>query len=224
MGQIWLVRHGQASFGAADYDVLSDTGTTQATATGRWLARQGVRPDRIERGTMRRHRDTLDAMLAATGWDATVTEDAGWDELDHLAVVAASPEAPDDLLTLDRRAFQTLYEQATGRWMSGEHDQEYAETFAGFVARVGTALRRTVAEAGPGRSVLVVSSGGVIAAAAALLVDPLADPAGRGRLWATLNAVLVNAGYSRVIVGSTGARLLSYNEHPHLAGPLLTYR
>ena len=28
-----------------------------------------------------------------------------------------------------------------------------------------------------------------------------------------------------IVVGSTGARLLTFNEHPHLApGPLLTYR
>ncbi|MEZ5193150.1 MAG: hypothetical protein R2734_11940 [Nocardioides sp.] len=67
-----------------------------------------------------------------------------------------------------------------------------------------------------------VSSGGVIAAAGRCSV---ADPGGRGRLWSTLNTVLVNwrllAG---VIVGASGARLLSYNEHPHLAGPLVTYR
>ena len=34
MGVVLLVRHGQASFGAADYDVLSPLGERQAAATG----------------------------------------------------------------------------------------------------------------------------------------------------------------------------------------------
>jgi broad specificity phosphatase PhoE len=34
MGQVLLIRHGQASFGADDYDVLSDLGWTQGRALG----------------------------------------------------------------------------------------------------------------------------------------------------------------------------------------------
>ena len=40
MPTVLLVRHGQASFGAADYDVLSDLGRRQAQAAGRELARR----------------------------------------------------------------------------------------------------------------------------------------------------------------------------------------
>ena len=53
MGQILLVRHGQASWGAADYDVLSDLGEEQGTAVGRALA--DLRPDVVVHGTMLRH-------------------------------------------------------------------------------------------------------------------------------------------------------------------------
>ena len=44
MGQLLLVRHGQASFGAEDYDVLSETGWEQGRRLGAHLVRAGVRP------------------------------------------------------------------------------------------------------------------------------------------------------------------------------------
>ena len=79
--------------------------------------------------------------------------------------------------------------------------------------------------AGPGGTVLVVSSGGPIAAACAALVDPDGDdPAAYARLWNRFNTVTVNSSVTRVVVGSTGRRLLTFNEHPHLEGDTLTYR
>lgn len=222
MGVVLLVRHGQASFGADDYDVLSDTGWEQGRLLGSWLAGRGVDPTVVVQGGMRRHRETVDAIRhGAAGWVDPST-DPGWDEFDHLAVVAAYPDLPPG--DLDRRAFQRAFEQATARWTGGGHDEEYAEPWPAFRARVASSMASAVAQAGSGRTVVVVSSGGPIAAACAALVDPEADGATFARLWSRLNTVMVNASYSRVVVGSTGARLLTFNEHPHLEGEHLTYR
>ena len=68
MGQILLVRHGQASFGAEDYDVLSETGWAQGRLLGAWLAERGTVPTALVRGDMRRHRETLEAMIEGAGW------------------------------------------------------------------------------------------------------------------------------------------------------------
>ena len=38
-----LVRHGQASFGAADYDQLSDRGVEQSRRLGQWLVDGGLK-------------------------------------------------------------------------------------------------------------------------------------------------------------------------------------
>ena len=81
-----------------------------------------------------------------------------------------------------------------------------------------------VAEAGSGSTVVVVTSGGPIAVVAASLVDPDADVARIGALWGRFNTVVVNAAVTRVVVGATGARLLSFNEHAHLGPDLRTYR
>ncbi|MBB6628077.1 histidine phosphatase family protein [Nocardioides sp. KIGAM211] len=226
MGVVLLVRHGQASFGAEDYDVLSETGWEQARLLGRHLAAAGVRPDAVVRGGMRRHRETAEGLLEGAGWTTPPEEDTDWDEFDHLGVVAAYPDLPTH--ELDRREFQHVFELATARWTSGEHDADYPEPFGGFSGRVGAALARAQERAGSGRTVVVISSGGPIAACCGALVAPEPtgepDPALTWALWGRFNTVVVNTSVTRVVVGSTGARLLTFNEHAHLAGDTLTYR
>ncbi len=222
MGQILLVRHGQASFGAEDYDVLSETGWTQGRQLGAWLAERGTTPTVLVHGAMRRQRETLIAMVEGAGWTGPQAEvDRGWDEFDHIGIVASYPDLPEG--DLDSRAFQRVFERATVRWISGEHDG-YPETYAGFVTRVRAALDRAGQGAGPSGLVVVVSSGGPIAAACAALVDPDGDDAARARVWQRLNTVTVNSSVTRVLVGSTGPRLLTFNEHSHLSADTVTYR
>ena len=67
MGQLLLVRHGQASWDADDYDVLSETGWEQSRLLGQALAARGIMPDVVVHGGMRRHRETAEACLAELG-------------------------------------------------------------------------------------------------------------------------------------------------------------
>ena len=222
MGVVILVRHGQASFGADDYDVLSETGWEQGRLLGDWLRARAEKPTAVVRGSMRRHRETCEAIRqSASGWtDAAV--DPGWDEFDHLGVVTAYLDVPAG--HLDNRAFQRLFELATARWTAGEHDGEYDEPWSAFRARVTDSLEAACARAGPGGTVVVVTSGGPIAAACAALIDPGADDVTFGRLWSRFNTTIVNSSFTRVVVGATGARILTFNEHPHLEDEHLTYR
>ena len=229
MGVVLLVRHGQASFGADDYDVLSETGWEQSRILGRYLAERGVTPDVVVRGDMRRHRETAEGMLEGGGWSTAVEAAPGWNEFDHLGVVATLPRSemadlPHDR-ELDRREFQQVFERATRRWTGGGHDAEYPESYPAFRTRVGAALIRAADSAGSGSTVVVVSSGGPIGSACASLVAPPdADASVLAALWARFNAVTVNTSVTRLVVGSTGARMLTFNEHAHLEGEHLTYR
>lgn len=89
MKQILLVRHGQASFGKRDYDALSERGHEQARVLGRALAEQGVVPDLVVRGGLRRHEETVAGMLTGLGESIPEQVDVGWDEFDfqHLIEV-----------------------------------------------------------------------------------------------------------------------------------------
>jgi broad specificity phosphatase PhoE len=171
---------------------------------------------------MRRHRETAEAMAGAAGWEVAVTTDPGWDEFDHLAVLAADPDAAG--AAADRREFQRAFERATARWTAGRHDADYAETWSGFRHRCAGALLRACDRAGRGEVVVVVTSGGPVAAACAALLDPAATDDAFARTWSRLNTVLVNTATTRVVVGASGPRLLTFNEHPHLEEERLTYR
>ena len=223
MGVLLIVRHGQASFGAADYDVLSDAGWAQGRRLGAWLGEQGIRPTAVVRGDMRRHRETLEAMQETAGapWPEP-TLDPHWNEFDHLGVLTAVTGTPSH--PADRRTFQQVFERATEAWAAGAGDGAH-ETFEEFVARTRGALGRAADLAGPGQTVVVVTSGGPIGICAATLVDPTgADLTVTARLWQRFNTVAANSGVSRVVVGSTGPRLLTFNEHAHLDAEHLTYR
>jgi broad specificity phosphatase PhoE len=208
VGQVLLVRHGQASWGAADYDVLSPLGERQATATGTFLA--GVRPDAVVHGLMERQRRTAELMAEAAGWSLAPSVDGRWDEMDHLGVLDAQPRDFDG--EPDPRQFQAWFEKATGRWLSGAHDGEYAESWPEFRDRVLAGLDAL----GDGITVIVTSGGPISIVVAHLLESPAA--------YQRIAPVVVNASVTKVVVGRRGHTLVSFNEQGHLPGPLLTYR
>lgn len=210
MGQIIVVRHGQASWGEADYDVLSPQGEQQAEVLGRTLA--DLAPDVVLHGSMLRQRRTAEIAVTAARWDLTPRLDERWNEMDHLAVLAAQPKDFDG--EPDRQQFQAWFEAATGRWTSGEHDGEYAESFPAFRDRVAAGLA-DLAEAG---TAVVVTSGGPISAVVTDLLH------GDRTTYARLAPVVINASLTTVVSGRRGLTLVSFNEHRHLADDLVTYR
>lgn len=222
MSVLLLVRHGQASFGAANYDALSPVGHEQARVLGRSLADRGLVPAALVRGAMVRHRETAEGLIEGLGVDVPVTVDQGWDEFDFHHVIDVSPDTAALMAELpaaaDQRAlFQQIFETATSRWTGGEHDDGYHESFPAFRTRVVEALTQAGEGDGP---TLVVSSGGPIAIAAAHLLGAGTDT------WARLNKMAVNTAVTKVISGRSGLALSSYNEQSHLEHDrrLLTYR
>jgi broad specificity phosphatase PhoE len=224
-----LVRHGQASFGARDYDQLSEVGHEQARVLGRALAARGVVPDLVVRGGLRRHDQTAAGIVEGLGTDVRVEVEPGWDEFDFQHVVEvhkplwrSRTAMKADLARTGRprQAFQRAFEEATARWTGGASDHEYAESFPAFGDRVSHALDATAKRLEDHRVVLVVSSGGPIGRACSQVL------AGDASLWAQLNRVAVNTGMSKLIRGSRGLTLSTYNEHSHLEHDrsLVTYR
>lgn len=215
MSVLLLVRHGQASFGADDYDALSELGHEQARILGRSLKARGVRPDRIIRGRMRRHDETAAGILEGLGGGPEPVIDEGWNEFDFLTVLAVHPITPE--ADLDHAGFQRFFEDATARWTAGTFDHEYEETFQSFTDRVAAAFDRT---AGGDGLTLVVTSGGPIGLVASRLT------AGDASLWQRFNRVAVNSAVTKVITGRSGGTLSTFNEHSHLEHDrgLISYR
>lgn len=217
MSVLLLVRHGQASWGAADYDVLSDLGHEQSRLLGKHLARLDVSPSRVWSGGLRRHDETLTSAVQAAGWEADVVTDRRWSEFDHVELMrrydevsTGNPQRPGD--------FNAFFDAAVARWTGGEHDSDYEESFTAFSTRVDAALQGALGSLGAGETGVVFTSGGAVAWVVASLWE-MGVPQ-----WARINPVLLNTGVTKVVTGSRGVNLVSVNEHAHLNGDTLTYR
>lgn len=185
MGQIYLVRHGQASFGEANYDQLSALGFEQARLLGQWFANCRQSFERVVCGSMVRHRQTADTCMGALPRSALAdTEwltDPGFAEFNHVEVIVkhcpefATPErfnAYVASLPDQKRAFEHVFVRAMERWMGGEHDAEYSETWRQFQDRcVGALQRLTELAETKESSTIVFTSGGVISALCKHLLD-----------------------------------------------------
>ena len=65
MATIYLIRHGQASFGAEDYDKLSALGMRQAQVAGEYLRDHGIILDAAYSGELLRQRETARLAIAS---------------------------------------------------------------------------------------------------------------------------------------------------------------
>ncbi|MGH3498706.1 MAG: histidine phosphatase family protein [Nocardioidaceae bacterium] len=203
MSSVVLVRHGQASWGADDYDVLSAAGEEQSRALGRLWKQTGFRPDVLICGSLRRQRETLDLVMEAAGFDLEPVVDPGWNEFEFTVTVA------------EGESFDQVFEDSLDRWYLG--GDGFPERFVDFGERVCAAMERTVARTGEGTA-LVVSSGGPIACVAAGLLGD--EPV----IWRRLSWVLANTGVCRVVDGRSGRSLLTFNEIAHLSQADITFR
>lgn len=154
MGEIVLVRHGQANSHAdneEDYDRLSDLGVTQAKWLGQWLRDQGEVFDTILSGSLHRHRQTAESM----GVDPAI--DARFNEMDYFNLAKALEDSRG-IPYPDQDSFGTHVPLVMKAWHAAEIQGN--ESFASFENRVTAALIEAAVE---GRRVLCVTSGGVIA-------------------------------------------------------------
>ena len=225
MPSILLIRHAQASFGTADYDLLSERGRAQTEALIAGLDRRGIQAQRVVSGGLRRQLDTAGPCAAALGHDVEIDE--RWDEyedrdiLGHHADVPAGLELRPGDAQLSSREFQDILNRALLDWIAAGADGPSDETWPQFHARVTDALRDLAASLDQGQTALVFSSGGAIAALSAWLME--VPP----QALIAFNHVSINTGITKLVVGRGGITLVSSNEHAHLeeseAG-LVTYR
>jgi broad specificity phosphatase PhoE len=215
VGAILLVRHGQASFDGADYDVLSPAGERQARCLGAALAARGVMPASVISGSLRRQRASAAALAGAAGWPAAVSADAAWDEFELSGLV---PPTSAGQQRRDREAFQDALEAGMHRWAGTVGAPHTGESFADFAARAESGLR-TAAERQPrGATTVVVTSAGVIGWLAASLLGAGVEQ------WIRLNRVCVNTGVTTLVAGRRGISLVAFNDHSHLSPQEITYR
>lgn len=218
MTTIYLIRHGQASFGAANYDQLSNKGEQQATLLGQYLAKVLKEPPYVYAGTMQRHQQTAQLALAESFPELAVNSDQGWNEFHHQQVFAkfdARFNKPDELKLAilqeknPRAYLASIFDQAIERWIGNEFDHEYDESWTAFSTRVNgafDALCADLAELQP-RYAVVFSSGGVISTIVGHLLGLDAKSIFQ------LNWSIANTSITTIRLKGNDRQLLSLNEH-----------
>jgi broad specificity phosphatase PhoE len=236
MSEIYLFRHGQASFGTGNYDRLSPTGRRQSEILAAFLDRSDIHFDAVYAGGMNRHAETAHPFCCRYADRRPQLhrpeEMAAFDEYDAGALLAArrcldgpgkeGAVGPTDLRQ-DKKAFQAYLAHTVVRWTAGDFDGEKAvEPFPLFCQRVQNGLSRIMEQHGSGRRIAVFTSGGPISVAVKTALM-LCDEKTVEISWQVMNASLTCLKYSG------GKMALSiFNNVSHLwlekDASLITYR
>ncbi len=236
MSMIYLIRHGQASFGHHNYDRLSPLGIRQAGILARHLFDSGFQPDAVCSGSMDRQTTTAEEVLnlyqdrgnPLPGLECM----AGFNEYDTTSIVTAmfpamaeeDPSLKDELprMYASKASFKRVFETAMLRWVTGRYDTDGIETWEGLKARVAREMKTIMERYGSGRTIAVFTSGGAIAAS---LSNVLGLP---GEYAMRLNWQIVNTSMTRYMYNEKRITLAGFNSIAHLElerdPSLITYR
>jgi broad specificity phosphatase PhoE len=235
-----VVRHGQASFLADNYDKLSQLGERQARLLGEYWARRGERFDRVYYGPCERQARTGEIAgqaleEAGLGWPEAVV-DPEFDEFPAEPVmrgyVPALMERHPHIRELieafyaaaefepKRRVFDKLLREVSLRWLAREVDVPGVPTWGDFCQRIEGGIGRIRRECGRGARIALFTSAGPMAATARLALE-LTEHATMELTWSPRNAA-----FSEFLYTEARFSMSTFNETPHLAGDpaLITWR
>jgi broad specificity phosphatase PhoE len=213
MGNLYLVRHGQASLGADDYDNLSVLGQRQSVRLGAHLAAKGLRFDAVLTGSLKRHAQTWAGIQSGMGEAVAALAPLVWPGLNEynsdalILSMHTGPQANTHTPEGYRDHFRLL-RQALQQWAKGELNPPGMPTYAAFVAGVVSALDHVRNQ--HSGNVLLVSSGGPIATAVAQILGTPPEA------FVELNMRIRNTAVTEFAFNPKRHALLTFNTLPHL--------
>jgi len=221
---IYLIRHGQASFGEKNYDRLSQKGVSQMRALGAHLADIPLEVDAVYSGPLERQKSSaLEVVKSYREFRRKIPDPVivqGLTEFNYQAVLASQvpemvkedPSLRDDLpkIYTDGASFKRVFQGAIIRWVSGRFAKPGVETWDDFSSKTCSALFEIASAYGSGKNMLVFTSGGCIAAALQLSMGLSNEHALR------LNWQLLNASVTKFAYGKGRITLTAFNAIAHL--------
>jgi broad specificity phosphatase PhoE len=173
MATLYLIRHGQASFGTENYDRLSQLGCRQATLVGEYFRDCGVQFDAVYSGDLSRQSET--ARLAISSQPRAVPHriDSRFNEIQNDAqikylmpeVVKVDPaiQALVDRGLSSSKDYQKVIDAVFNYWVSPVCSDPRIQSWAEFSAQTRQAVADVVQEQGSGKTVAIFTSGGTLA-------------------------------------------------------------
>ena len=224
MSLIYMIRHGQASFGKDDYDKLSERGKAQAEILGNYLHNLNVGCDVIITGSLKRHKETSMPYLQYSGKSdvpesITMTE---FNEYDTKGVFTTlvpillqeypAMKRDVDAIFISSQSFYRVLDAVMTMWSSGDYDRPNVETWKEFNERVNSGIDKIISNYSTEKVIGIFTSGGPVSIAVKRALD-LTD---EGTM--KIRDQVVNSSFTRFKYSSDRFTLTSFNEYPHLEG------
>jgi len=233
MAAIYLIRHGQASFGKADYDQLSEKGSEQSRLLGQFWQSMSA-PDHIYSGDLLRHKQTLDNFIMGyQGKESSVTLHSGFNEFNHVELLTCYDRQwknfADMSIAIGKKPaanirFQKEFSYALERWVSGKHDHDYKESWTQFKKRCVSALQDVIEQAllakksakessmnnQHSKDICIFTSGGVIA----VLIQHVLGLSDEKTLM--INQQVRNTSVTKLLFSENDVNIDYFNDHGHL--------
>ena len=236
MSKLYFFRHAQASFGAANYDKLSDKGIEQAHILGRYLVEKEYHFDKIYSGPLERQRHTCDIVIeefAKAGkslphrvvlqglreHSATKAMKIMFPELmKNDPVIKQLQEEAKANPSLQKRNGLLSFKYFIEQFAIGNIAPEGVENWASFSVGVREAFDTIISEVGKGETIASFSSGGTISSITAIVLG-IEDQ----KKVANLNFSIRNTAFTTFLYSDKLLNLLSFNELPHLEKEMVTF-
>jgi broad specificity phosphatase PhoE len=213
MGQLFLVRHGQASLGSHDYDQLSDLGQRQAERLGHYWRERGQQFDAVVIGGLRRHAQTWAAIAKGADYSHEALIRPALNEYDSAALIQC---IHDEVLTPPENAAEVkhhfrLLREALQAWVEARIQPKGMPLYAEFSAGIESVLNEVMRHySHPEAKILLVSSGGPIATA---VTQTMRAPAAE---FIELNLRIRNTAVTELYYNAKRHALQTYNNLSHL--------
>ncbi|MFK7949345.1 MAG: histidine phosphatase family protein [Saprospiraceae bacterium] len=236
MSKLYFFRHGQASFGAANYDKLSPKGEEQSLELGKYLVQKKVQFDKIYVGPLERQRHTFE--LVKSVYDKNnvpIPERIIMPELkEHHGFRATRTGLPKMISTipflqklqtemeenpkLKKRNSLLMFEYFMNEWVEGKVVVDGFEPWIDFRQNVDSGLKTILENMQKSEKVGAFTSGGTISAIAANSLHITNQ-----KRVAAMNFSIRNTSFTTFLYSRKQFNLLSLNEIPHLRDDLVTF-
>lgn len=235
MANLLIIRHGQASFGAENYDQLSPLGQRQADLTGEFLHQLGTRFSTAYSGDLSRQRETGERILDQLDEAPDMIVDPRFNEVqtdEQIKIMMPLLVERDArfaelvaAMDTDTKSFQKIIETVFNYWVSPECDVSGIQSWKDYHGGVVSAFEGAMASAASGTDTAIFTSGGTIATIVGHVLKLTSD-----RVYEFYEPVF-NCSVTRIIFNSRKCSMSTFNDvgHLHLMSAqlnerLVTYR
>ncbi len=231
--RLFIVRHGQASFGEENYDQLSPLGKEQSRRMGKYFTDRGVIFDQVFVGPRLRHRQTCDAVTAVyhecglplpepievIGLDehcgAKVLKHALPRLSEHDEEIKSLVAAAQSSNAASQSEYVQVFQKVTRIWARGELESFGYESWQEFRTRVQVMLAWVAGSFPALQTMIAFTSAGAVSATVGYTLG-LNDEQTIEASWRVRNAAL-----TEIVFRNTNPSLVRFNSVPHLTDPVM---